>query len=120
MSGETVYFLGAGATKDVVPEAPLNKDIVRNALSEFAETREAKEILLFINTLYHVAIVYSGYIFYIYINGDQIVNIPDIFSDGASTSVFGSNLIGNLNKIRLYTTRAPDRAEVKYIYSNNR
>lgn len=48
---KTVYFLGAGATKAVAPDAPLNKDLVIKALVHFRETKEAKRIMRFIAEL---------------------------------------------------------------------
>lgn len=48
---KTVYFLGAGATKAVAPDAPLNKDLVPKALASFREEKEAVNIQEFINDL---------------------------------------------------------------------
>ncbi len=48
---KTVYFLGAGATKAVALDAPLNKDLVVKALDHFKETKEAENILEFISDL---------------------------------------------------------------------
>lgn len=52
MSGKTVYFLGAGATKDVCEGAPLNRDLVKKALDRFSEEEETKHLKHFINQLF--------------------------------------------------------------------
>lgn len=49
---KTVYFLGAGATKAVAEHAPLNKDLVKKALSDFETTPEAERLNAFIKTLF--------------------------------------------------------------------
>lgn len=51
---KTVYFLGAGATKAVAPGAPLNKDLVKNAIIDFVESKEAQFLLDFIANLFHI------------------------------------------------------------------
>ena len=51
--GKTVYFLGAGATKAVAPDAPLNKDLVKNAIIDFVKSKEAQLLLDFIADLFH-------------------------------------------------------------------
>lgn len=50
---KAVFFLGAGATIDVVPGAPSNKDLVKKALEDFKETPEGKEIWYFVDDLFH-------------------------------------------------------------------
>jgi hypothetical protein len=50
--GKTVYFFGAGATKAVVPKAPLNKDLVKNALTHFRDSSEAVRIRSFLALLF--------------------------------------------------------------------
>jgi uncharacterized protein YaaR (DUF327 family) len=50
---KTVYFLGAGATKDVVPDAPLNDDLVKKTLESFKESSKAKRLFKFINDIFH-------------------------------------------------------------------
>lgn len=49
---KSVYFLGAGATKAVTQNAPLNKDLVKKALSDFQTTPEAERLNNFIETLF--------------------------------------------------------------------
>lgn len=50
---KTVYFLGAGATKAAAPDAPLNKNLLKNALVDFNKSPEADSLLDFIAKLYH-------------------------------------------------------------------
>ena len=50
--GKTVYFLGAGATKDVCENAPLNNDLLEKALRDFAGSSEAEQIENFIKELF--------------------------------------------------------------------
>ena len=52
MTEKTVYFLGAGATKAVAENAPLNKDLVRKALKDFPDEPAAKNIKAFISRLF--------------------------------------------------------------------
>ncbi|MGR3175464.1 MAG: hypothetical protein ACUZ8N_12820 [Candidatus Scalindua sp.] len=47
-----VYFLGAEATKAIAPGAPMNLDLVKKALEDFNETKEAKRLNKFIKELY--------------------------------------------------------------------
>jgi len=49
---KTVYFLGAGATIAVAPNAPLNVNLVKKALDDFPDSNEAKEIKDFIKNLF--------------------------------------------------------------------
>lgn len=49
---KAVYFLGAGATKDVCENAPLNNDLLEKALKDFSDSPEAEEIENFIKHLY--------------------------------------------------------------------
>ncbi len=48
---KTVYFLGAGATKAVCKDAPLNHDLVRKALEDFPNDIQTEKIASFINHL---------------------------------------------------------------------
>jgi len=50
---KTVYFLSAGATKAAAPEAPTNKDLVKNALMDFVKSVDAQALLDFIVDLFH-------------------------------------------------------------------
>ena len=52
---KTVYFLGAGATKDAAPDAPTNKDLVKKALTDFVKSEDAQALLDFIAVLFHRA-----------------------------------------------------------------
>ena len=52
MAGKTVFFFGAGATIDVVPNAPSNKDLVRKAIEDFGELPAGQNIKSFINSLF--------------------------------------------------------------------
>lgn len=47
-----VYFLGAGATKAIAPNAPMNMDLVKKAIEDFNDSREAKRLNKFIKALY--------------------------------------------------------------------
>lgn len=49
---KVVYFLGAGATKAVAHNAPLNVDLVKKAIEDFSETSEAKRLNGFLKKLY--------------------------------------------------------------------
>ena len=52
MGSKTVFFLGAGATIDVIPEAPSNKDLVKKALEDFKETPEGVLLWDFIYSVF--------------------------------------------------------------------
>jgi len=60
MSKKTIFFLGAGATVDVVADAPTNKNLVKKALEDFKDTPQGKEIWYFISDLFnhreHIAV----------------------------------------------------------------
>jgi uncharacterized protein YaaR (DUF327 family) len=47
-----VYFLGAGATKAIAPNAPMNMDLVKKAIEDFSNSHEAKRLNRFIKELY--------------------------------------------------------------------
>lgn len=47
-----VFFLGAGATKAIAPNAPLNKDLLTKALNDFKDLAEAKQLEDFISDLF--------------------------------------------------------------------
>jgi hypothetical protein len=49
---KVVYFLGAGATKAIVPNAPMNLDLVKKAIEDFSDSQEAKRLNKFIKKLY--------------------------------------------------------------------
>ena len=49
---KTVYFFGAGATKSIAPSAPLNKDLVQKALSDFSHLEAARDIQIFIEEIF--------------------------------------------------------------------
>ena len=49
---KTVFFLGAGATIDVVPNAPSNKDLVKKALEDFGDLPAGERVRNFINNLF--------------------------------------------------------------------
>ncbi|NLD51135.1 MAG: hypothetical protein GX660_28705 [Clostridiaceae bacterium] len=51
----TVYFLGAGATINAAPEAPTNKNLVKNALTDFIQSNDAQTLLGFIADLFRRA-----------------------------------------------------------------
>ena len=51
-NGKIVYFLGAGATKAVAQNAPLNKELLKKALSDFQSTPEAERLNDFIERLF--------------------------------------------------------------------
>lgn len=50
--GKTVYFFGAGATKAIAPEAPVNKDLVKKALEDFSASPEATSLKSLIDRLF--------------------------------------------------------------------
>ena len=52
---KTVYFLGAGATKNAAPDAPTNKDLVKKALTDFVKSEDAQALLDFIADIFHSA-----------------------------------------------------------------
>jgi len=47
-----VYFLGAGATKAIAPDAPMNLDLVKKAIEDFDTSQQAKRLNKFIKELY--------------------------------------------------------------------
>lgn len=49
---KTVYFLGAGATKAVCDNAPVNKNLVRKALEHNSGLSETENLQIFINDLF--------------------------------------------------------------------
>ncbi len=52
MGRKTVFFLGAGATRDVISSAPVNKDLVKKALEDFGNTPEGISVWSFIGNLF--------------------------------------------------------------------
>lgn len=50
--GNTVFFLGAGATIDVVPDAPSNKTLVKKALENFGDSLAGQRVRNFIADLF--------------------------------------------------------------------
>ena len=50
---KTVYFVGAGATRDTASNAPVNKDLLNKALKDFETTDEARCLMRFIDALFH-------------------------------------------------------------------
>jgi hypothetical protein len=66
----------------------------------------------------YIVITYASHVYSIFVNGNQLINNADIYSDALSPISFGTSLIGSLNKIRTYT-RALSVGEIKYLYTNN-
>ncbi|MFA5287445.1 MAG: SIR2 family protein [Candidatus Omnitrophota bacterium] len=76
---KVVYFLGAGATKAVCSTAPLNRDLVKNALIYFQGEPEVKEIREFMKEIFKIEENYEV--------NNQIWNLLDyIIQQGRSIS----------------------------------